>query len=221
MKNKFLLFSSLLVSSFTFAQTQPSFGVRAGISSTGIRGDASKNLDQLLNLSNGMVTTSDHNGFFVGVYSNIPLSESFSVEPGIYYSQKGYQLNGNFNVKGLDFLGTSAKAVLLSQYIDIPVLLKANFGGLQIFAGPQLSYLTKADLKTTAGVFGINLLNKTMDASAQFNKWDAGVTGGIGYQFSNGFNLMASYDYGLQKIDAGKSVNAFNRGIKLGVGVNF
>ena len=220
MKNKILLIITLFISSFSFAQLKPTFGVKAGISSSGIRGDAADNLTSLLDFSNGMITTNDHTGFFAGINTNIPLTENFSIEPGIYYSQKGYELKGAFNIKGLDFLGANAKAVLQSQYIDVPLLLKGNFGGLQLFAGPQLSYLTKADLKTTAGVFGINLLNKTMDATSQFNRWDAAVTGGIGYQFSNGINLTASYDYGLLKTDANKNINAYNHAIKLSIGVN-
>jgi len=59
------------------------------------------------------------------------------------------------------------------------------------------------------------------DATNQFNRWDAGLTGGIGYQFTNGLNIMASYDYGLMKMDANENVKAYNRGIKLGIGVNF
>jgi hypothetical protein len=220
MKKKLLLLISIAISTISFAQTVPSFGVKAGISSSGIRGDAVDNFTNLLDFAKGNITTKDHTGFFAGGYANIPMSENFSIEPGVYYSQKGYELNGALNLKGLDFLGANAKAVLLSQYVDMPILLKGNFNGLQIFAGPQISYLAKADLKTTAGVFGINLLNKTMDATSQFNRWDVGVTGGIGYQFTNGFNISASYDYGLSKLDANNNVNAFNRGIKLGVGIN-
>ena len=220
MKKKLLLLISIAISTISFAQTVPSFGVKAGISSSGIRGDAVDNFTNLLDFAKGNITTKDHTGFFAGGYANIPMSENFSIEPEVYYSQKGYELNGALNLKGLDFLGANAKAVLLSQYVDMPILLKGNFNGLQIFAGPQISYLAKADLKTTAGVFGINLLNKTMDATSQFNRWDVGVTGGIGYQFTNGFNISASYDYGLSKLDANNNVNAFNRGIKLGVGIN-
>jgi hypothetical protein len=220
MKKKLLLLISIAISTISFAQTVPSFGVKAGISSSGIRGDAVDNFTNLLDFAKGNITTKDHTGFFAGGYANIPMSENFSIEPGVYYSQKGYELNGALNLKGLDFLGANAKAVLLSQYVDMPILLKGNFNGLQIFAGPQISYLAKADLKTTAGVFGINLLNKTMDATSQFNRWDVGVTGGIGYQFTNGFNISATYDYGLSKLDANNNVNAFNRGIKLGVGIN-
>ena len=220
MKNAILLILSVLVSTFSFAQKIPSFGVRAGVSSTGMRGNAVDNFKNLLDFSKGGITIKDYTGFFAGGFVNIPINENFSIETALYYSQKGYELDGALSIKGLDFLGASAKAVLQSQYIDVPVLLKANFNGFQIFAGPQISYLAQANMKTTAGVLGINLLNKTMDATSQFNRWDAGITGGIGYQFTNGINIMASYDYGLTKVDANNNVNAYNRGVKLGVGIS-
>lgn len=219
MKKKILLLIAIITSTFGFAQT-PSFGVKAGVVFSGVRGDAINNFDNLLDFTNGRVTTNDYTGFFAGGFGTLSLGKTISIEPGVYYSQKGYELNGALNVKGIDFLNAGAKAVLQSQYIDVPVLLKANFGGFQVFAGPQISYLVKADLKTTAGVFGINLLNKTMDATSQFNRWDAGLTGGIGYRFTNGISLTASYDYGLSKADANQNVNAYNRAIKLGIGID-
>lgn len=212
---------SLTVSSYSFAQTSPSFGIKAGVTSAGIRGDAIGSLEQLLGFTNGMVYKSNHTGFFVGVNTAIPLGENFSVEPGLYFSQKGEEIRGQLNGKVGDVMGVSAKAVLQSNYIDLPVLLKANVGGLQIFAGPQVSYLANADLKTSAGVLGINLLNKKIDASSLLNKWDAAVTGGIGYQFINGINLSAGYDYGLLKADANRNAAAFNHTIKVGIGMNF
>ena len=219
---KFLLLLFIAATSATsFAQSNISFGVRGGLASYGMSGDAVNNLSSLLDFTDGMVTTSNRTGFYGGVYVNVPLDNTLSFEPGLYYSQKGYELKGALNVKGLDFLGANAKAQLQSSYIDIPVLLKANFGGFQVFAGPQFSYLMKADLRTTAGVLGINLLDRKMDATSQFNRWDAGVTGGVGYSFSKNINITASYDYGLQKVDANKNVNAYNRGFKIGLGVGF
>jgi len=220
MKKKILLIISVVVTTFSFAQTQAKYGIRAGITSTSMSGNAIDNFNNLLDFSKGNITTKDQTGFFAGTYVIIPVSENFSIEPAVYYSQKGYELNGALNLKGLDFLGANAKAVLQSQYIDVPVMLKANFNGLQIFAGPQFSYLVKSNLKTTASILGINLLNHTTDATSQFNRWDAGLTGGIGYQFANGMNIMASYDYGLTKVDANNNVKAYNRGIKLGIGLN-
>lgn len=221
MKKKILLMISMAVSTFVMAQTSPTFGIRAGLSSAGIRGDAVNSLQNVLDFSNGMITTSDRNGLFIGGFAAIPVSNVVTVEPGLYYSQKGYTLKGALNIKGFEFLGANARAQLNADYIDVPVVLKMNMDGLQIFAGPQISYLAKADLKTTAGLLGINLLNSTIDASSQFNKWDMGVTAGVGYQFSSGFNIMASYDHGLSKIDANKNLNSYNRSFKVGAGFRF
>lgn len=221
MKNKILLIFAIIISSGAFAQSKASFGVKAGISSAGMRGDAVNSLNNLLDFSDGMISTKNTTGFFAGAYTAIPIADMISIEPGLYYSQKGYELDGKLNLKGAEFLGANAKAKLQSQYVDIPVLLKANIYGLQLFAGPQFSYLAKADLKTTAGVLGINLLNSTINATSQFNRWDAALVGGIGYSFGNGLNITASYDYGLSKVDANKSIGSYNNVIKVGVGVNF
>ena len=221
MKKQILLFASVLISAFTFAQSKPSFGIRAGVSSSSMKGDAVNSLQDLLDYTNGGITTSNHTGFFGGVNASIPVSELVSVEPGVYYTQKGYDMKGKLNFKGAEFLGANAQAKLSSHYIDIPLLLKLNFNGLQLFAGPQVSYLAKADLRTTAGALGFNVLDKTMDATDQFHRWDAGVTGGIGYQFQNGFNIAASYDHGLSKVDANQNFDSYNRSFKVGVGFNF
>lgn len=220
MKNTILLLNFLFISTFSFAQVTPAFGVKAGVLSSGMRGDAVDNFNSILDFTKGKVTAKDFTGFFAGGFASLPMSENLSFEPGIYYSLKGYELDGAIGLKGMDFLGVNAKAILQSQYVDVPVLLKGNFGGFQIFAGPQISYLAQSNLKTTAGVLGINLLNKSMDVTSQFNRWDVGLTGGIGYEFANGLSLSASYDYGLSKVDANQNINAFNRAIKVGIGIS-
>jgi hypothetical protein len=220
MKKHFLLFASIAFSTLSFAQA-PSFGIKAGLSSATIKGDAANSLNNLIDYTDGAITSNSRTGFFAGANVAIPLSENVSVEPGVYYAQKGYSLNGELNLKNLDFIGANAKAQLQSHYIDIPLLVKANMGGFQVFAGPQVSYLAKADLRTTAGLLGFNVLNRTMDASDQFKRWDAAVTGGIGYQFTNGFNISASYDHGLSKVDANNRFDAYNRSFKVGAGFRF
>ena len=221
MKNKILLLISLVVSTCSFAQLTPSFGIRAGILSSGFRGNTVNSFNSLLDFTKGAVTTADHTGYYAGFYADIPVSSTVSFEPGLDYTQKGYDINGALNVKGLEFLGANAKAKLQMQYIEIPLLLKVNTGGFLLFAGPQFSYLTKANLHTTAGALGINILNSNLEATSEFNRWDAGVTAGIGYQFGRGLSLTASYDYGLAKIDAGSNTSTYNRAIKLGIEISF
>jgi len=221
MKRQILLAASVMFTTIAMAQVQPTFGIRAGVASSSIKGDAPNSLNNLLDFTNGAVTTSCHTGLFAGGYASIPVGDVMSVEPSINYTQKGYNLRGELNIKGAEFIGANAQAKLTTHYIDIPVVLKANINGFQVFAGPQVSYLAKADLVTTAGLLGFNLLNKKMDATDQFNRWDAGFTTGIGYQFANGVNLTASYDHGLMKTDANKNLDAYNRSIKVGLGFSF
>ena len=218
MKKQIILSALALFSLHAFAQQAPSFGIRGGVVNATISGDAANSLNSVVDYTNGAVTSSGRTGFYGGAYAAIPVGSGVSIEPGIYYTQKGYELKGELGIKGAEFIGANAKAKLTSHYIDIPVLVKANLGGLQLFAGPQISYLASANLRTTAGLLGFNLLNKTMNATEQFNRLDAAITGGVGYQFGNGVNISASYDHGLSRVDAGKSMNAYNRGVKVGIG---
>lgn len=222
MKKQSLLFILVALSSFAFAQSSsPSFGIKAGVTNSGLRGRAVNSLQGLIDYADGAVATTNRTGFFAGGYASIPVSDNFSIEPGLYYSQKGYALQGSFAFKGAAFLSANAKARLNTSYIDVPLLAKVNVNGLQLFAGPQVSYLAGANLHATAGALGFNFVNSTTDAKNQFNQWDVALTGGAGYQFANGFNVSASYDYGLSKVDKGQSFNAYNRSVKLGFGFRF
>ncbi len=221
MKNKILLLLSLAFSTAGFAQDKATFGVSAGLSSASVRGDAVDNLSSIIDYADGMVTTKNRTGFYAGAFADIPLGDGLSVKPGVYYTQKGYELQGALNFKGLDFLGINARAQLQTDYIDIPILLQYKIDNFKVFAGPQFSYLASANFNTRAGILGINLLNKNIDVSNQFNKWDMGVSAGVGFDVSKSIGLQASYDYGLQRIDANKNVNAYNQGLKLGVTVGF
>lgn len=221
MKRQILLLASIAVSSFSFAQSKTSFGIKAGVVNAGIKGEAANSLNELIDYANGAITTNNRTGFFAGVNAAIPVANNISIEPGLYYSQKGYEMRGELNVKGAEFIGANAKAQLTSHYVDLPVLLKGDFNGFQVFAGPQVSYLTQADLRTTAGVLGFNVFNRKMDATEELNRWDAGIKAGVGYQFKNGFNISAAYDHGLSKLDANKNFDAYNRAIKVGVGFKF
>lgn len=221
MKKGILLITAFFFTLFSFAQDKASFGIRGGFSSARMEGDAMNSLDNLVDITGGRVSTTSRSGFFAGAHVSIPVSENFSIEPGLYYTQKGYEMKGDLQWKAVDFLSAAATAKLDAQYVDLPVLLKANFGGFQVFAGPQVSYLANADLKTRAGILGINLLNKSWDVTGEYNRWDAGVTGGIGYQFKNGVNLSAAYDHGLSRVDANQDLEAYNRSFKVGLGMRF
>lgn len=221
MRKKIVFAALFFVSAFAFAQSSPSFSIRAGFTSAGMKGEAVNSLQNMISYSNGVITTGSRTAVFGGASVAFPLSNSVSIEPGLYYSQKGYEMRGAFNLKEAEAFGAKAKAELQSHYIDLPLLVRGSIGGLQVFAGPQVSYLAQADLRTTAGVLGFNLFSRKMDATEEFARWDAGVTGGIGYRFANGFQLAAAYDHGLSKADKNRNADAYTRTVKVGVGFSF
>lgn len=220
MKNIFTLLVLTVVSVAGFSQVKTGFG--AGLSNARWKGDAMANVNDLLDFSNGMVTTRPVNGIYAGGFVEVPLGGMFSVQPGAYYSQKGYEMRGEFTGKNLGFLAAGAGATVKSHYIDIPVLLKAEVAkGFQVYAGPQVSYLVKNNLKVDAGVLGISLFKRNMDITNQFNKLDFGITGGVGYTFDNGFSINAGYDHGLTPLDKNNMTETYNRVFKVGVGFRF
>lgn len=227
MKKQILLYTFIFTAFTVFAQKaqktkkdKTTFGVQAGLASYNMSGDAVGSLKDVLAYSNGIVSAKSRTGFFAGATADIPLSEQLSFSPGLFYTQKGYELKGELNIKGAEFLGANATAKLQSQFIDLPLLLKAKLGSVDIFAGPQFSYLLRSDFVASGGVLGVNLFHTKSDISSQFSKWNTGVTAGIGFNIDN-INFSASYDYGLSKADANKNIDAYNRGVKVGLGINF
>jgi Outer membrane protein beta-barrel domain len=207
---------------FTSTKAQVSYGVQAGVNIANWQGDAMQSLNDVVDLSNGFIGTKSRTGFHIGGYANIPLTETISFEPGLQYSQKGYAMQGDLKIEALKFLGVNASAKVEANYFDMPLLVKAEVAkGLSIYAGPQISYLAKTSLHVNTSVLGISLLNKRLDLTDNFNRVDVGAVAGVGYQFDNGFNIKAGYDYGLSKLDKNDNFNAYNRVVKISLGFSF
>jgi hypothetical protein len=80
---KQLLFASLFISSFAFAQNKTSFNIKGGVVNAGIKGEASNSLNDIIDYTGGMITTSNRTGFFAGGSVQIPVTNQISIEPGI------------------------------------------------------------------------------------------------------------------------------------------
>ena len=214
------ILSLMLMMNFLHAQI--SYGLRSGVNFSKWEGDDLQVIEDLLDKTDGYLVTKGTKGFHVGGYVHIPISEVFSFEPGLQYSKKGYSIKGDFQIPVLKYLGINARAQVQSHYIDIPLVLKANVvKGLQVYAGPQVSYLVRSSLNAKLGILGISIFNKGFGITQRFNKVDMGLTGGIGYEFDNGLNIQAGYDYGLSKLDKNDNYAAYNRVVKISMGFTF
>lgn len=217
-----LFFSIISILMINTLHAQVTYGIRSGVNYATWKGDDIQIIQDLVDKTDGYIVTKGRTGLHIGGYVHIPISEVFAFEPGLEYSKKGYSLKGDFQIPVLKYLNINARAQVQSHYIDIPLVLRANvYKGLNVFAGPQVSYLVRSTLNAKLGVFGITIFNRGVGITERFNKVDMGLTGGIGYQFDNGLNLQAGYDYGLSKLDKNDNYAAYNRVVKVSVGFSF
>lgn len=146
-----------------------------------------------LNVSNFITddVTDDNarTGFHVGVYGQLLNSNAFAIQPEVNYSTKG---NRVMFMEGI--IDQETKFNL--NYIDIPVLAVFKLGeSVEIHAGPYWSYLVGANIDTDG-----DLMDEFQELDRDnFDKWDYGLVGGIGFNLSN-VQIGARYNYGLNEI---------------------
>ena len=95
MKSKFLLLAAFTFFSFMALQAQVNIGIKAGPTYSTWRGDATSSMNDMIDVTNGILQTKGKTGFFAGVSAGIPLGGVVSIEPGVMYAQKGYELSGD------------------------------------------------------------------------------------------------------------------------------
>lgn len=190
---KFLFLVSFAALTVSAANAQSGFGIRGGAN--------------FFNFGGSDVSENDYTnrvGFHAGIYATILPEGPVSVEPGVFYSVKGSQNDDGFD----------SRAVL--DYVDVPVLLRFRIGeGFNLFAGPQISFLTNSKFE---GEFGGSTLSFDTD---EIKSTDAGLVFGLGYNLPQGFNVQGSYDYGLTPIFKDSDSDVFNRGFKVSLGYTF
>ena len=130
--------------------------------------------------------------YHIGAYVNLNLSEKFGITPEVLYTALGSEWD---NVK-VDF-----------DYLAIPVMLRFKpIKFLSLEAGPQFSFLTKAETEDAGDV---------MD---QLKKNDFGLAFGAGVHLPLGFNAGARYVLGFTDISDVSSESIKNRTFQIYVG---
>ena len=145
--------------------------------------------------------TGQRHGFHVGVYGESFLSDSFSIQPELMYSQQGYEItNGN---------GTFTQKL---NYINLPVMLKA-YPAKNFFleAGPQIG-LAISHKEEYDGLF-------SSTAEYDPNSFDWGVNFGGGIKTDSGVSFGVRYHLGLG--DLYEDDKAQNRVWQFSVGFDF
>lgn len=147
-----------------------------------------------LNWSNLIVddvnTRNDRIGFHAGVYGQLFSSRAFTIQPEVNFSTKGNKIERNVGVIDQEYKFNLS-------YIDIPVLAVFKLGRVaEIHVGPYWAYLVGANIDRDGDVAD------TFDRVDRdnFEKWDYGLAGGLGFNLGKGAQLGARYNYGMKDI---------------------
>lgn len=129
--------------------------------------------------------------FNAGFYAKLPITESVAIQPEFLYSRKGAEL-----VYDNAFAQGTAKFKL--NYVEVPVLLKVNIlENFNIHAGPYFAYLIDAQVTNEAS--NANFDFEQNFENDDFNKFDAGLSAGFGFDFDN-LGIGFRYNYGLTTV---------------------
>ncbi|MES2651393.1 MAG: porin family protein [Bacteroidota bacterium] len=152
-------------------------------------------------------------GYHAGVTLDIKLLENLAFTPEALYSTKGYKSTSSFG----EFTQTT-------HFIDIPILASIKLGGgLNLVAGPQVSFLMSTTNKFETG-FGTAEQQIVEDDADRFKKSLAGGVIGFRYDFSNKVGINGRYALDFQKNNengTSQTPEFKNQVFQVGLGIKF
>jgi hypothetical protein len=178
MKKALIIFLVFISPLLIFAQAGIGLGIKAGAN--------------FVNQAVTDISTKTVTDFHVGAYINLNFSEKFGITPEILYSANGSKWED---------------AKVNFDYISLPVMIRimpVKF--LSLEAGPQFSFLTKAEVE------GVG------DVKDQLKKNDFGLAFGVGLHIPMGFNVGARYIYGFTNISEVSDESIKNRTFQVYLG---
>lgn len=165
----------------------PKIGVKGGF-----------NLSQLYIEQPNVEDESNKVGLHFGIFTKIPVTDLISFQPELLYTNTGSKVSyGGTDIE--DLLGIEPGELRFNlNYIQLPLALTANLGPLNIHAGPYVSYLVSANVKNLRYSNLSGSESTTLDRN-DFNKFDYGLLGGIGFDVRN-VTIGVRYNYGLHGV---------------------
>lgn len=168
------------------ANSQVSFGIKAGLNNSTFGGDGAD-----------LPGKKSNTGFNAGLVANIPISTNFAFQPEIMYSAN----------EGMEFRPNSNSETNYNlNYVNIPLMLQYKSNGFFGEFGPYFGFLTSGKVKTKTGTG-----SSETDIKDTYDGTDIGAAAGVGYILKSGLGFGARYNMGLQNIYDGTSPEYKNR----------
>ncbi|WP_343657918.1 porin family protein [Chryseobacterium sp.] len=196
---KQLLSLYIVIGTIASAQStdRPRFGIKAGGNLSSFTGSDSKSKV----------------GFYAGVFVNVPIAETFSIQPEVVYSQQGAKAKDKYLFGAIPV--KDIKQIL--GYINVPVMVQYNATPkFYLEAGPEFSFLINARAKENFLGESLSTDNKNL-----FNAFNFGVGLGLGYRFTPNLGVNARYIAGISKIVKDDFGDSKNTNMQLGINYSF
>lgn len=191
----------------TLINAQVSFGPKAGVNFSNLSNGAIIGKTQF---EIGNSESSLRIGATAGIAADIAIGDMFSIAPELLYSMQGTTISG-------EILSDDVTLNYKVDYLNLPVMAKAKFGGEKIKAfigaGPYVGFAVR---KVTDLVFpGETKTNIGFDSNTD-NRFDFGFVGGAGVMMPVGpgnITLEGRYGFGITNTssDVNISENISNR----------
>jgi hypothetical protein len=195
MKKVFLAFV-LLTTATIVTQAQIKYGLKAGANFYQIGGSDAEEFEESRKMKIGLAG---------GAFVNIPINETFSVQPELLYS-----MEGNKQKEG------DLSATVNLGYVNIPIMLQYNASGFYAELGPQVGFLTTAKYKLDDGTD-----EEEIDVKDSFKGINFSAAIGLGYKLESGLGFGARYSLGLSSIADAEDTKITSSGFHIGVSYTF
>jgi hypothetical protein len=180
------------------SQAQIKYGLKAGANFYSLGGSDAEDagLDQSRKIKIGI-----GGGGFV----NIPINETFSVQPEVLFSSEG-----NLQKEG------DEKLTYALNYINIPIMFQYNASGFYAETGPQIGFLMSAKAKFDDGTD-----EEEVDIKDEMKGLGLSWALGLGYKMDNGLGFGARYNLGLSTVFDADDVKITSSGFHIGLFYTF
>jgi hypothetical protein len=162
-------------------------------------------------------------GISVSGFVGIPLSETFRIQPGLGYAQRG----GGESEQGVD-------VTLNLDYIEIPVMGVFSVPsegpvGVHVFGGPMFAFEVGCSLSGKEGGISVDLDCESQGSDIRTKSFELGVALGaaVSYATSETMSIFGSAHYGLGLTDINDDPDSDgretvkHRGLAVTVGLAF
>ncbi|WP_042722940.1 porin family protein [Flavobacterium sp. B17] len=206
-----LAFAQTTTTSSNMSSTSPvRFGIKGGMNVSSLSNDA------------GLDDSKSKIGFNGGVFANIPVASSFSIQPEVLYNNLGSKVTlTDVNIGGNNYTAEYARHL---DYISVPLMFQYNFvPNFYLEAGPEFSFMIDARDKykntKNGSTTGAESYSLNKDA---FNKFNFGIGIGAGYYFTDNIGLTARYVAGTTDIYKNNNGDAVrNNNFQVGLAFKF